>query len=139
MTKGIKVIASLYTWLLKYLAPWVVFGRFRTVSDRFGPFSDCFGRFRTVSDRFRTVSDRFRTVSDRFGSFSDRFRTTNNPSKIFSVGSSGHLKTLQKCFRQGHAGTRKNSFKNFKFQLARAGAPPSRSVRPSRPAPALAN
>ena len=87
-----SIMAGPYTCILKYLCPWVVFGRFRMVSDRFRTISDGFGRFRIVFGRFRTVSD-------RFGSFSDRFRTTKNPSKIFSVGPSGQLKTLQKCFR----------------------------------------
>ena len=49
---------------------WIVFGAFRTVSDRVGPFLD----------RFRTVFGAFRTVLADFGALSDRFRTT--PPKI---------------------------------------------------------
>ena len=49
---------------------WIVFGPFRTVSDRVGPFLD----------RFRTVFGAFRTVLGDFGALSDRFRTT--PLKI---------------------------------------------------------
>ena len=65
-----------------------------TISDGFGPLSDDFGRFRIVFGPFRTVSDRlgpfldrfrtvfgaFQSVSDDVGTLPDRFWTT--PLKI---------------------------------------------------------
>ena len=58
-------MADRSTYLTKYLPNWIVFGRFRTVSDRFRTVPDSF-------DRFRTVSDRFGPFSDCFGLFLDR-------------------------------------------------------------------
>ena len=76
--------------------------------------------FRTVSDGFR----RFRTVSDGFEPFSDgfrRFRTVFGPFRTVS----GRVPAVSDDSNP--------NFKNFKFQLARAGARPCRSVRPCRP------
>ena len=100
---------------------------FGTVSDGFGPFSDGFGRYRTVSDNFRTVSDAFRSFSDRFGSVLDNFRIVFRPFQIVLDDFGACLD----CFR-------KHPFEILKCQIL-IGARPSRSVRASRPAPALAN
>ena len=88
-----------YTCILKYLCPWVVFGRFRMVSDGFGPFSDRFGRFWTIFGSFRTVSDRFGLFRTVFGPFlndfrivSDRFRRLWSVFGPFSDDSTQNLK-----------------------------------------------
>ena len=97
---------------------------FPTISDGFGPFSDGFGLFSDGFGRFWTVSDGFGPFSDGFGPFSDgfgRFRTVFGSFRI--------------VFRRVPAvlDDSNPNFKNFKFQLATAGARPCRSVRPCRP------
>ena len=97
---------------------------FPTISDGFGPFSDGFGLFSDGFGRFWTVSDGFGPFSDGFGPFSDgfgRFRTVFGSFRI--------------VFRRVPAVLDDSdpNLKNFKFQLATAGARPCRSVRPCRP------
>ena len=97
---------------------------FPTISDGFGPFSDGFGLFSDGFGRFWTVSDGFGPFSDGFGPFSDgfgRFRTVFGSFRI--------------VFRRVPAvlDDSNPNLKNFKFQLATAGARPCRSVRPCRP------
>ena len=63
--------------------------------------------------------------------FSQFFFVSGGRRTVFGWSSDGRPMVVGRLFSHENF--------NFKFQLARAGAPPCRSVRPSRPAPSLAN